>query len=378
MAAEVISAANANQRPADEVLREFFKTAGGSSPEARKLKFLSSEVTRAVFDYYRWRGWVEDDVALSGQLRQTSELSAQFQAWPGEFSDVEFLERTLPKWARDHVQLSAALVRAFQRQPKLWLRARKGQGSEALAELRDCRPLGEGLLADTLEYFGEEDIFRTRAFQSGLVQIQDISSQAVGFLCDPQPGQTWWDACAGEGGKTLHLSSLMGNKGLIWATDRSSWRLRRLRLRAARCGVFNYRSAEWDGSVKLPVKTKFDGVLVDAPCSGVGTWGRNPHARWTTTPEDIRELAEIQGKLLLHAAAALKPGGRLVYSVCTLTRSETEEVADYFEKSCPGFVPLALSAPLGSPSAPSARHWFLPQDLGGNGMFTACWSRSVI
>src|SRR5205823_5977071 len=127
-------------------------------------------------------------------------------------------------------------------------------------------------LPEALVYEGETDLFRTPEFHAGEFEIQDLSSQAVGWLCDPKPGETWWDACAGEGGKLLHLSDLMQNKGLIWASDRAAWRLQKLKRRTARAKVFNYRAALWDGGAKLPTKTKFDGVLVDAPCSGLGTW----------------------------------------------------------------------------------------------------------
>ena len=105
----------------------------------------------------------------------------------------------------------------------------------------------------------------------------------------PHPGETWWDACAGEGGKTLHLSDLMQNKGLIWASDRAAWRLQKSQ-KAGRSGQgfqLSFGSLGW--RTELPTKTKFDGVLVDAPCSGIGTWQRNPHARWTTTAQDVKE-----------------------------------------------------------------------------------------
>src|SRR4029077_8613282 len=91
-----------------------------------------------------------------------------------------------------------------------------------------------------------------------------------------------------------------------------------------------------------PTKTKFDGVLVDAPCSGVGTWQRNPQARWTTTLEDVRELGAVQGRLLAHVAPSVKPGGKLFYSVCTLTRVETSEVADTFTQAHADFEPMNL------------------------------------
>ena len=197
--------------------------------------------------------------------------------------------------------------------------------------------VGDGDLSDAICYEGSETLFRTAEFHSGEFKLLDISSQAVGLLCDPQSGETWWDACAGEGGKLLHLSDLMQNKGLIWASDRVEWRLRKLKQRTAQARVFNYRIAIWNGDVKLPTKTKSDGVLVDAPCSGLGTWQRNPHERWTVTLDDIGELAEVQKQLLANVAPAVKPGGKLFYSVCTMTRAETDEVVEVFGKQFPQF-----------------------------------------
>jgi 16S rRNA (cytosine967-C5)-methyltransferase len=135
--------------------------------------------------------------------------------------------------------------------------------------------------------------------------------------------------------------------------------------------MFNYRTALWTGAGTAPFRTKCDGVLVDAPCSGVGTWQRNPHARWTTSTGDVRELARVQERLLDHAAGPVKPGGRLVYSVCTLTRSETSAVADAFEMSHPDFAP----APLAIAGAAGARLMLRPEEIDGNGMFIAAWAR---
>jgi 16S rRNA (cytosine967-C5)-methyltransferase len=197
------------------------------------------------------------------------------------------------------------------------------------------------------------------------------------LVCNPRPGSTWWDACAGEGGKTLHLSDLMRNQGLIWASDRAEWRLQRLRRRAARAGMFNYRAVLWDGGPKLPTRTRFDGVLVDAPCSGMGTWGRNPHARWTTRPEDIRELSELQQRLLTHASAAVKPGGLLVYAVCSLAAAETTGVANTFQASHPDFITEPLTNPCHPATRAEAELWLWPQDLGGNGFFLRAWRRNA-
>jgi 16S rRNA (cytosine967-C5)-methyltransferase len=167
----------------------------------------------------------------------------------------------------------------------------------------------------------------------------------------------------------------MKNKGLIWASDRAEWRLRLLKRRAARAKVFNYRAALWLGGARLPTKTRFDGVLVDAPCTGLGTWQRNPDARWTITLEDVSRLAKLQLQLLANAASSVKPSGKLVYCVCTLTRSETLAVVDAFALAFPAFQRLELRHPF-TPAAKASRElWCWPQEHGGNGMFVAAWTR---
>jgi 16S rRNA (cytosine967-C5)-methyltransferase len=274
------------------------------------------------------------------------------------------------------MEITPVWARAIQAEPKLWLRAQRGQGG-VLAESLGAAKLSKEV-PDAVLYKGEEDLFKRDEFHAGEFEIQDIASQAVGWLCAPQPGETWWDACAGEGGKTLHLSALMRNKGLIWSSDRAEWRLKNLKRRAARAQVFNFRAAVWDGGAKLPTKTKFDGVLVDAPCSGVGTWQRNPHARWTTTLQDVTELAAVQKKLLAHAAPSVKPGGKLIYSVCTLTRSETEQVvADFNAKFAEQFEPMTLPQISENQSllTSAAAMTIWPQGVGGSGMFIAGWRR---
>lgn len=273
---------------------------------------------------------------------------------------------------------------AIQAEPRLWLRVRPGTAGAVAAALEDVEAPHPDAFPDALVYTGERDLFRTAEFQEGLFEIQDIASQAVGRLCAPRPGEAWWDACAGEGGKTLHLADQMGNKGVVWGTDRAVRRLQRLRLRASRANLFNIRWGVWEGGAQRPMKDRFDGVLVDAPCSGIGTWQRNPHARWTSRPETIEELAGVQLDLLRKASAAVKPGGRLLYAVCTLTQAETTGVLEAFAGSAEGGGFDAL--PLEVPWAPSAAQqpgtapkpgdvWIWPQDLGGNGMFVAAWRR---
>ena len=307
------------------------------------------------------------------------ETALRFAREPEGFTDLE-LRKAVPSWVADPVSAKAAWYRAIQMEPRLWLRARPGTAPAVSAALEGANIPYPELFPDALEYVGERDLFRTAEFQAGQFELQDLGSQAVGVACQPRPGEAWWDACAGEGGKTLHLADLMGNKGVVWGTDRAGWRLQRLRMRAGRAGLFNIRWGEWDGGPARPMRERMDGVLVDAPCTGIGTWQRNPHARWTLRPESIGELSAIQLGLLRHASAAVKPGGRLVYAVCTLTRAETTEVARAFLASAEGaaFEPVALSLPwvrgdrVGEDCA-----WLWPQDLGSNGMFLAAWRRKA-
>jgi len=355
--------------PADAVLRAEFKAHHDLIPQE------TAELSHAVFSYFRWHGWLSERDAIHEKILQAIALAKKFSEEPKSFTDHELVTQAVPTWISDEISISPAFARALQTEPKLWLRARPGQGTKLAERLGDCRPFGTGALADTLMYLGKADLFRTPEFHAGDFELQDISSQAVGFVCAPEPRQTWWDACAGEGGKLLHLSDLMSNQGLIWASDRAEWRLRRLKRRTARAKVFNYRAALWDGGPKLPTKGKFDGVLIDAPCSGTGTWQRNPHARWTLLPSDVKELKKVQLKLLTHAANAVKPGGKIIYSVCSLARSESSDVVEEFENLKLGFTPVQVRNPLADSASAVGTISLWPQDYEGNGMFIAAWIR---
>ena len=369
IAAEVIRSAS-RDKPADAALREVLKAFRDLPP------FDAREVSSLVFMYYRWHGWTRDERGVEAKMRLARRLAERFQTNAAFIPLTELRTKAVPVWTAEEVDVSDDWLRSLQNEPELWLRAKRGQGRVLAEKLRLAETLAPPTLEDALRYNGEEDVFKTPEFHAGEFEIQDIASQAVGVLCDPKSGETWWDACAGEGGKTLHLSELMQNKGLIWSSDRAAWRLQKLKRRTARAKVFNYRAELWDGGPKLPTKTKFDGVLVDAPCSGIGTWQRNPHARWTTDVNDVLELAEVQKRLLANVAASVKPGGKLIYSVCTLTRKETAEVVESFNQTRSDFEPMVL--PVESvcrtlTSAATVTIW--PQDLGGNGMFIAAWQR---
>jgi 16S rRNA (cytosine967-C5)-methyltransferase len=371
IAAEVIRKTG-RDKPADAALREVLKQHRELAP------FDATEIAKTVFIYYRWHVWLREERGVESKMWLALRLDERFRANESNVPLAELRAKAVPAWTAESMEVNDDWLRSLQRQPKLWLRAKRGQAEALAGKLfaADVSPL----LPDALVFDGEADLFKSPEFHAGEFEIQDIASQMVGLLCDPQPGETWWDTCAGEGGKTLHLSDLMQNKGLLWASDRAEWRLQKLKRRTGRAKVFNYRSAFWDGGKKLPTKTKFDGVLVDAPCSGIGTWQRNPQARWTTTVDDVRELSEIQRNLLANVAPSVKPGGKLIFSVCTLTRAETTEVMEAFNASQPDFDPLIFpEIKLNDRTvagASSVAIW--PQDLGGNGMFIAGWRRKKV
>ena len=348
--------------PADQALRDSLThNRHYTAPGERR------GVSRAVFAYYRWWRWLQEGDSPQKQLAAALDLQARFDRNPASFKPEALAARALPDWLKAEMDaLPVAWLAQLQREPALWIRAKAGTGVELAKKLSHLIPAGQS--PEALRYTGITDLYRTKEFQNGEFEIQDLASQLVGLAAAPRPGETWWDACAGEGGKTMHLSDLMQNKGLLWASDRSLRRLAKLKERAARAKVFNFRAAPWEGGAKLPTRTKFDGILVDAPCSGVGTWQRNPHARWTTLPKDVHELAAVQATLLGHVAGSLKPGGRLVYAVCTLTRAETTAVADAFTAAHPELEPAPV---LGG--SPQLTLW--PQDLTANGMFIAAWKK---
>jgi 16S rRNA (cytosine967-C5)-methyltransferase len=183
-------------------------------------------------------------------------------------------------------------------------------------------------------------------FRDGLVEVQDEGSQLAALLVEPAPGMRVCDFCAGAGGKSLAMAAAMNNKGHIVACDVSAKRLEGATRRLRRAGIFNVESralsSERDPWVKRQ-REKFDRVLVDAPCTGTGTWRRNPDAKWTLTPQDAAELEALQRRILDSAARLVKPGGRIVYATCSLLPQENEQQAEWFAMTHPEFSPVPVA-----------------------------------
>ena len=198
---------------------------------------------------------------------------------------------------------------------------------------------------------GVGSIQKLPGFQEGWWTVQDSSAQLVSHILDPQPGETIIDACAAPGGKTTHMAELMGNQGQIWACDRAVKRLNKVTENSQRLRLNSISLSPGDSRSFTQFEQIADRVLVDAPCSGLGTLHRRPDLRWRQTPEKVQELTTLQGEILGQAAKCVKPGGILVYATCTLNSSENEGVINSFLSSHPNWKvePLAPNWPVEPP-----------------------------
>ncbi|BDB57020.1 RsmB/NOP family class I SAM-dependent RNA methyltransferase [Flavobacterium ammonificans] len=184
---------------------------------------------------------------------------------------------------------------------------------------------------DALVLKERANVFLTDAFKQGFFEVQDANSQLVAAFLDVKPGMRVVDTCAGAGGKTLHIASLMENKGQLIAMDLYESKLKQLKLRAKRNSAFNieYRIIDSTKVIKK-LHEKADRVLIDAPCSGLGVLKRNPDAKWKLQPEFIDNIRKVQSEVLENYSKIVKPGGKLVYATCSILPSENQEQVQRF------------------------------------------------
>jgi 16S rRNA (cytosine967-C5)-methyltransferase len=245
----------------------------------------------------------------------------------------------LPDWlyeclaARLGEEKTARLAESFNRPAPLDLRINplKRKRAEILSRL--C---AEGFSASACPFSplgirisGKPSFARHPLFLDGSFEVQDEGSQLLGFLLRPRRGETIVDFCAGAGGKTLLFGALMRSTGRIYALDVSGKRLDRIAPRLERSGLSNVRPVRVDSSNDARIRRfdgKIDRVFVDAPCSGTGTFRRNPGLKWRRTPESVRALADTQAEILESASALVRPGGRLVYATCSVLDAENDSI----------------------------------------------------
>lgn len=344
-------------KPADRAVANYF----------RNHRYLGSrdrrQLAEAVFAMFRWWGWLEP-----ADWAQRLEAAAAFEQ--SQPADADW-KQLLPAWTLAEIRCPRPveeLIRWLQCRPPLWLRAQRTTPVTVIEALRavgvEALPHDRWLAALRVnQQIG--NLFLLPVHQAGRVEIQDLASQAIGAVCAPQPGERWWDACAGGGGKTLLLAETADS---VLATDVREKALAELRRRADRAGFTNITTQVWDGQSDLA--GNFDGVLVDAPCTGSGTWRRNPAARWSLTPEELNAATHRQAQLLRAATAGVKPGGVLVYATCSLFDRENRQIVDRFLRERPEFRLEPVTNPLtGAPTDGTIAIWPWDGDCGA--MFAA-------
>ena len=259
------------------------------------------------------------------------------------------------------------------------LKASRDQALAALvAEGVDARPTPYA--PDGLRVEGRFVLGTLKAYADGWVEPQDEASQLVAHWVMAEPGMTVIDLCAGAGGKTLALAAAMRNRGRLIACDVEAARLERIEPRARRAGVENFDQLAVNAADTIPdsLAGVADRVLVDAPCSGIGTWRRQPDARLRLAEPDVVELAALQARLLRNACRMLKPGGLLIYAVCSVLLEEGRDQVTALVEDLPEIRPVALEAAVGLPNAcfeTGAGISLTPHTTNTDGFFVASLSR---
>jgi 16S rRNA (cytosine967-C5)-methyltransferase len=410
-------------QPADAVVSAFFRA--HRSLGTRERHTLAETVYAVLREKLKYQhlaksgnGSIERRLALLAW--QGSEAFLRAAATPAELQWVEHsrkvdfghlpdaqrdsLRHNLPAWLAERLRAELGdgpggdfwpLVKSLLLPAGLDLRvnALKAKRDAVLAALAEegvqtqptrWSPLG-------LRAEGKPALHRSEVFLRGDVEVQDEGSQLLALLTEAKRGEMVVDFCAGAGGKTLALGAMMRNTGRLYAFDVSAHRLAALKPRLARSGLSNVYPAgiahERDERIKR-LSGKIDRVLVDAPCSGLGTLRRNPDLKWRQSPEAVAELVAKQQSILHGAARLVKPGGRLVYATCSLLRAENEEVAESFSTSHPEWVLVdaaeilarqgveqasELTRPLAAEGPGVLRLW--PHRHGSDGFFAAVWER---
>jgi len=357
----IIAAARSKGAPADRILAEWF----------RAHRFAGSKDRRAirelVYDAIRACGPVpasgraamlrlaQGDEALSGLFDGSSYgPQAIVQGEPVAAGGIapEWLEAALAASDIAGPEAAALLARAPLDIRVNTLKASRN-GIELPAEAqRIAAPNGLRVAPGT-------PVEQWLAYREGLIEVQDGGSQLACEAVAARPGETVIDLCAGAGGKTLALAAAMENAGTLIAADTDRGRLSRLAPRAERAGALIAETVLLDPGRELEAlaawKGRADAVLVDAPCSGTGTWRRNPEARWRLAPQDLDRLAGTQARLLEIAAGLVRPGGRLIYVVCSLLDAEGADQVAGFLAAHSGWRPGPPALPLGTPCGTGTR-----------------------
>lgn len=361
-------------QPADAVLSEFFREhrslgirergfiAETGYAVLRKKRFLEKLLAPVVTPRRLILAALARIMGLS-QRQLAEAITPEESAWLVSFRTQPEPELTLaeqadlPDWLAERLLTTLSeeallqLARGLNQSAPLDLRVNslKATREDVLARLA-----AEGIVAEACRYSplgirlkAKLALQRHPLYLEGVIEVQDEGSQLLGYLLAPKRGEMVVDFCAGAGGKTLLLGAMMRSTGRLYAFDVADKRLVRLKPRVARAGLSNVHpvriSSENDTHVKR-LAGKIDRVLVDAPCSGLGTLRRNPDLKWRQTAESVEELTKKQHDILAGASRLVKPAGRLVYATCSMLPEENERVIEAFLAAHPDFHRLSATA----------------------------------
>lgn len=395
------------QAPADVLLRQFFQDRPQLGQNDRRMitEMLFGMLRRRFFlEVLTEKGTVRELVLAylsrfqGMNLRQLQPLIRDKESkWLSQIKVTKletqslFVQAELPEWLVEKLQISYSdeeilhMGQSFQQAAPLDIRVNSllSKREEVLTALQQ-----EGIAAEPTPYSpvgirlkDKPTLKRHQLFLTGKIEIQDEGSQLLGFLLAPKRGEMVVDFCAGAGGKTLLLGALMHSRGRLYAFDISERRLNNLKPRLKRSGLSNIHpqriNHENDNKLKR-LAGKIDRVLVDAPCSGLGTLRRNPDLKWRQSPEKIEKYQEKQLLILAAAAKLLKPGGRLVYATCSLLPEENQQIVAQFLTAHPQFsildcVQLLAQQKINLPNPPDAGKFLQLSPLHHNtdGFFAA-------
>lgn len=375
----VIAAARGNGPPADRIISDWFRPRRfAGSGDRRAVRELAYAAIRAC-----------GEVPPSGRAamlllaREDAALAALFDGSrhaPAPIAPDEPVASAgiAPAWleaALSDSGIAGADARALLARAPLDIRVNTLKADRATIELpvaAEPTVAPQGLRLP----FGTP-VEQWDAYQRGLIEVQDAGSQLTCEVAAAAPGETVFDLCAGAGGKTLALAAAMGNRGRLIACDTDRARLSRLPPRAERAGATIVETVLLDpgreGEALDAWHCRADAVLVDAPCSGTGTWRRNPEARWRLSEAQLARYVALQGRLLDLAAGLARPGGRLVYVTCSLLDAEGAGQVEGFLARHPDWAAAAPNLPAGRPRGQGVR--LSPADDGTDGFFVAHLTR---
>ncbi len=350
---EIIAAAKADGAPADRIIANYFKQRRYAGSKDRRA------VRELVYQAIRHCGEIPMSgraamLALAGDDLSLTDLfdGSDYGPKPIEASEKPAAKGVAPRWLEDLLEQSSvnrAAQSALLARAPLDCRVNSLKAHRASLDLPEA---GEHLEASQgLRFESGRPVEQWEAYRAGQIEVQDHGSQLVCEAANAMPGETVIDLCAGAGGKTLGLAAAMENRGRLIACDTDRARLSRLGPRAVRAGATIAETRLLDpkreGETLQEFASAADLVMVDAPCSGTGTWRRKPEAKWRLSPARLDRFAQLQDHLLAVASGFVRPGGRIVYVTCSLLDVEGTHRIDRFLTNHPQFSAQLVELPLG-------------------------------